>query len=34
MKICIVIANYYPQISKDLLSGAIKKLKKKRNKKL
>jgi len=29
MKICIVIANYYPQISKDLLSGAIKKLKKK-----
>jgi len=28
MKICIVIANYYPNISKDLLEGAIKVLKK------
>ena len=27
MKICIVIANYYPKISKDLLSGASKVLK-------
>jgi hypothetical protein len=24
MKICIVIANYYPKISKDLLIGASK----------
>ena len=28
MKICIVIANYYPEISKDLLNGALNKLKK------
>ena len=28
MKICIVIANYYPKISKDLLKGASKELKK------
>ena len=28
MKICIVIANYYPKISDDLLIGAIKILKK------
>ena len=28
MKICIIIANYYPEISKDLLEGAIKTLKK------
>jgi len=29
MKICIIIANYYPKISKDLLSGATKVLKSK-----
>ena len=29
MKICIVIANYYPKISKDLLIGASKTLKSK-----
>ena len=28
MKVCIVIANYYPQISRDLLLGATKVLKK------
>ena len=28
MKICIVLANYYPKISKDLLTGALKILKK------
>tara|TARA_Y100000590_G_scaffold439485_1_gene563579 strand:+ start:64 stop:459 length:396 start_codon:yes stop_codon:yes gene_type:complete len=28
MKICIIIANYYPEISKDLLEGTIKTLKK------
>ena len=27
-KICIIVANYYPNISKDLLKGAIKVLKK------
>ena len=27
MKICIVLANYYPKISKDLLTGALKILK-------
>ena len=30
MKICIVIANYYPKVSKDLLLGAYKVLKKNR----
>ena len=29
-KICIVLANYYPHISNDLLSGAVKELNKKR----
>ena len=29
MKICIVIANYYPKISKDLLKGSVKELSKK-----
>ncbi len=33
MKICIVLANYYPKISKDLLFGATKKLKSYRIKK-
>ena len=28
LKICIVLANYYPKISKDLLRGSIKVLKK------
>ena len=28
LKICIVLANYYPKISKDLLQGSIKVLKK------
>ena len=28
-KICIVLANYYPDISKNLLNGALKSLKKK-----
>ena len=28
MKICIVIANYYPEISNNLLEGATKVLKK------
>ena len=28
MKICIVIANYYPKISKDLLIGSVKELQK------
>ena len=27
MKICIVIANYYPKVSKELLFGALKVLK-------
>ena len=27
MKICIVVANYYPKISKDLLIGATRVLK-------
>ena len=30
MKICIVIADYYPKISKDLLSGSLNVLKKNR----
>ena len=29
MKICIIISNFYPSISKMLLDGAINKLKKK-----
>ena len=29
MKVCVVIANYYPEISKDLILGAEKILKKK-----
>ena len=33
MKICIVIANYYPKISKDLFFGASKMLKKHKFKK-
>jgi len=28
MRICIVVANYYPEISKELLSGALEVLKK------
>ena len=28
MKICIVIANYYKEISKNLLNGSLKELKK------
>ena len=30
MKICIIISNFYPQISKRLLSGAVNELKKKK----
>ena len=33
MKICIVTANYYPKISKNLLLGCLNKLKKHRIKK-
>ena len=28
MKICIVLSNFYPKISKNLLSGAVAELKK------
>ena len=30
MKICIIISNFYPKITKMLLEGAIKKLKEKK----
>ena len=30
MKICIVVSNFYPKISKMLISGALKRLKKKK----
>ena len=33
-KICIIVANYYPKISKDLLIGAVKTLKKANIKKI